>query len=86
MKLSSPNLNYLIIVGAMLMYSSIYFYFLPVVNKDVLLASCIVSMMYMHIGLQKFICNTITIVSIMSIGATLAIHYWILTCFWYGAS
>ena len=68
------------------MYSSIYFYLLPVVNKDVLLASCIVSMMYMHIGLQKFICNTIAIVSIMGLAATLAIHHWILTCFWYGAS
>ena len=35
----------------------------------------------------KFIlCNAIAIVSIMSIGATLAIHHWILTCFWHGAS
>ena len=42
-KLSSPNLNYFIIIGAVLMYSSIYFYLLPVVNKNVLLASCIVS-------------------------------------------
>ena len=42
-KLSSPNLNYFIIVGAMLMYSSIYFYLLPVANKNALLASCIVS-------------------------------------------
>ena len=43
MKLSSPNLNYFIITGAVLMYCSIYFYLLPTVHKDVVLASCIVS-------------------------------------------
>ena len=42
-KLSSPKLNYLIIIGAVLMYCSIYFYLLPIVHMDVVLASCIVS-------------------------------------------
>ena len=42
-KLSSPNLNYFIIIGAVLMYVSIFFYILPVTDKDVVLASCIVS-------------------------------------------
>ena len=41
-KLSSPNLNYFIIIGAVLMYISIFFYILPVTNTDVVLASCIV--------------------------------------------
>ena len=42
-KLSSPKLNYFIIVGAMLMYVSVYFYLLPVMDTIAVEARCIVS-------------------------------------------
>ena len=45
-KLSSPKLNYIITVGAVLMYTAIYFYFLPVINKNAVKARCIVSRLY----------------------------------------
>lgn len=42
-KITSPNLNYIIILGAVLMYSSIYFSVLLSVNPEVVQARCIVS-------------------------------------------
>ena len=47
-KLSSPNLNYFIIIGAVLMYISIFFYILPIIDTDVVFASCIVSILLLH--------------------------------------
>ena len=42
-KLSSPNLNYVIIAGSMLMYISIFIYLLPYSEESIVLARCIVS-------------------------------------------
>ena len=41
-KISSPSLNYFIILGALLMYISIYFYLFPSLDTDIVLAGCIV--------------------------------------------
>eukprot|EP00731_Ephydatia_muelleri_P020686 Em0013g413a len=40
-KLSSPNLNYLIILGAVLMYISVYIYILPVKDSSGIRGSCV---------------------------------------------
>ena len=42
-KLSSPNLNYFIIAGAVLMYISIFISLLPFTDEDKVLGQCIVS-------------------------------------------
>lgn len=42
-RLTSPNLNYLIILGAMMMSASVYFYTFPAFDTDVLYGMCIVS-------------------------------------------
>ena len=41
-KLSSPSLNYFIILGAFLMYSSIYFFLVPSLNPVIVLTGCLV--------------------------------------------
>ena len=43
-KRSSPNLNYFIITGALIMYSSVYFYLIPSTDKAVVQARCVVYM------------------------------------------
>lgn len=42
-KISSPSLNYFIIIGAFLMYTSIYFVVLPSLNSVIVLTGCLVS-------------------------------------------
>jgi hypothetical protein len=42
-KLSSPNLNYIIIAGAILMYASVYIYLLPSETEIFTHVRCIVS-------------------------------------------
>ena len=41
-KISSPSLNYFIILGAFLMYSSVYFFLIPSLNPVVVLTGCLV--------------------------------------------
>ena len=48
-KLSSPNLNYLIIIGAMFMYLSVYFHLMPVTSANAVQARCIVRYCYIII-------------------------------------
>ena len=40
--MTSPNLNYFIIAGAMLIYVSIYFYLMPATSRKLALARCVV--------------------------------------------
>ena len=42
-RLTSPNLNYLIIIGCLFIYISVYWYLIPSTNTDVVLTSCCVS-------------------------------------------
>ncbi|XP_064388319.1 gamma-aminobutyric acid type B receptor subunit 1-like isoform X2 [Halichondria panicea] len=39
-RLTSPNLNYLIIIGCLFIYISVYWYFIPSTNTDVVLTAC----------------------------------------------
>ncbi|XP_064388320.1 gamma-aminobutyric acid type B receptor subunit 2-like [Halichondria panicea] len=39
-RLTSPNLNYLIIIGCLFIYISVYWYLIPSTNTDVVLTSC----------------------------------------------
>lgn len=48
-KISSPSLNYFIILGAFLMYSSIYFFLVPSLNPVVVLTGCLVSWIQYHV-------------------------------------
>ena len=41
-KRSSPNLNYFIITGALIMYSSVYFHLVPSTDETVVQARCVV--------------------------------------------
>ena len=45
-RLTSPNLNYLLIVGTLLMYTSGIVFLLPTRNPQVMRASCFVSSMH----------------------------------------
>ncbi len=42
-KLTSPNINYFVIIGAYIQYTSIFFRVLPSTDPDVNLATCLVS-------------------------------------------
>ena len=48
MKISSPSLNYFIILGALLMYTSIYFVLLPSLNSVIVLTGCLVSDCFLY--------------------------------------
>ena len=48
-RLTSPTLNYIIIVGAIVIYSSVYTYFyIPGATKDLMVIECSVSSLHMH--------------------------------------
>ena len=70
-------MNYFIIAGAALMYTSIFFYLLPSTDENVVWARCIVSIKrstitsYYSIELLYFVT-----------GRTLVVHHWLFTCFW----
>ncbi len=51
-RLTSPNLNYLIIIGCLFIYISVYWYFIPSTNTDVVLTACCVSCIYEHNNLH----------------------------------
>ena len=77
-KISSPSLNYFIILGALLMYTSIYFYLLPSLNTDIILTGCIVGnpTVYFHSYLKCILLQLqiwfFTIGYSLSFGAVLA--------------
>lgn len=74
-KLTSPNLNYFIIAGAIIMYASTFFYVLPTTSVVLIQACCIVSVKTdMHEWLLRIMYH-------MQVG-TMALHYWIYNCFW----
>ena len=51
-RLSSPNLNYFIVVGAILMYVSIGFYLLPTKSNTVVHARCVVGRKLVHVDIS----------------------------------
>ena len=55
-KISSPSLNYFIILGASIMYSSIYFFLLPSLNHVVVLTGCLVSTNMTRYYIPQFTC------------------------------
>ena len=54
-KLTSPNLNYVIIAGALLMFLSVYINLIPTINSRAVYAQCIVrkNIMYSAISMLK---------------------------------
>lgn len=74
MKISSPSLNYFIILGAFLMYSSIYFFLFPSLNPVVVLTGCLVSTLIIVNIVIAIITATINFVSLSSGYSLLDIH------------
>ena len=57
-KISSPSLNYFIILGAFLMYSSIYFFLFPSLNPVIVLTGCLVSTIILLLLLPQLLTIT----------------------------
>ena len=76
-RLSSPTLNYFIIVGAVLMYTSIFFYLLPTEDEAVVKARCVVREVNTD-ELQRVLFNVVAV----TLGGILVVHYWLLPGFW----
>lgn len=76
-KLSSPNLNYFIIAGALLMYVSVYFHFLPdrSMGGKIAQVRCVVSnvVLLYRLTIKFFLKHTVR---------TLAVHYWVFSYLW----
>ncbi|XP_064388323.1 gamma-aminobutyric acid type B receptor subunit 2-like isoform X2 [Halichondria panicea] len=53
-RLTSPNLNYLIIIGCLFIYTSVYWYLIPSTNTDVVLASCCLQIGFLGSGYFLF--------------------------------
>ena len=73
MRLTSPKLNYVIILGSLLMYLSIIFQLVPTTSGMVTEAMCVVS-----INLIAFNCSRHTLYAV----GTLALYDRILPCIW----
>ena len=89
-RLASPKLNYVIVVGVALMYLSAYLDVLPSVDQVLTQASCIVS------GIVAYQCNTSIIVLMISFwmpvillifgistDLSVDVHRRILACIWH---